>query len=191
MAPSPRLRVKLRLATRQDFAHADAVTPPLPHKLSVLIFIKNTAGEHLLIRRAKAPNQGLWSPIGGKIETAVGESPHECAVRETHEETGLLAAREDFHLFAMIAERAYEGGAHWLMFLFECRRPMPALPPGIDEGQFGFFARDAMDELPLPETDRTGLWPIYDRHRNGFVALRADCTPGRPLQIEIEEIVRA
>jgi 8-oxo-dGTP diphosphatase len=91
----------------------------------------------------------------------------------------------------MIAERAYEGGAHWLMFLFTCHHTVDALPPAIDEGRFGFFNREELDRLPLPETDRTGLWPIYDRHRDGFVALRADCTPGRPLHIEVEEVLHA
>jgi 8-oxo-dGTP diphosphatase len=162
----------------------------LPHKLSVLVFIQNHAGDHLLIERMKAPNAGLWSPIGGKIETALGESPHECAARETAEETGLRLTTDDFHLFAMIAERAYEGGAHWLMFLFHCRRPIERLPPDIAEGRFGFFPRPAVDQLPLPETDRVGLWPVFDRHRDGFVALRADCTPGRPLVVRTEEIIR-
>jgi 8-oxo-dGTP diphosphatase len=163
-------------------------TPPLPHKLSVLVFLQNPAGEHLLIERTKAPNAGLWSPIGGKLETALGESPHECAARETREETGLALEPGDFHLFAMIAERAYEGGAHWLMFLFTCRHPIPALPAAIHEGRFGFFSRAAIDSLPLPATDRAGLWQIHDHHRDGFVALRADCTPGRPLEIVVEEI---
>lgn len=151
--------------------------------------MQNPAGQHLLIERAKAPNAGLWSPPGGKVDTAAGESPHECAVRETREETGLELAVADFHLFAMIAERAYEGGGHWLMFLFTCRRPVETLPPAIHEGRFGFFSREEIERLPLPETDRIGLWPVYDRHRDGFVALRADCTPGRPLRIHVEEVI--
>lgn len=163
----------------------------LPHKLSVLVFLQDSAGRQLLIERAKAPNVGQWSPIGGKLETALGESPHQCAARETLEEVGLACAPEEFHLFAMIAERAYEGGAHWLMFLFTCRRTVDALPATISEGRFGFFTREELEQLPLPETDRTGLWPIYDRYRDGFVALRADCTPGRPLHVEIEEIQAA
>src|ERR1700716_1648250 len=95
-----------------------STTPSLAYKLAVLVFIENAAGKHLLMLRAKAPNLGVWSPIGGKLETAQGESPFECAVRETDEETGLKVAANDLHLFAMIAEKAYEGQAHWLMFLF-------------------------------------------------------------------------
>jgi 8-oxo-dGTP diphosphatase len=164
------------------------MTPSLTHKIAVLVFLENPAGEHLLLLRAKPPNLGIWSPIGGKLETATGESPFECAVRETREETGHLVTADDLHLFAMIAEKAYEGESHWLMFLFRCRRPIPDLPPAIGEGRFGFFSRDAISRLAIPETDRNALWPIYDRYRDRFVALKADCAPGRPIRVEIEEI---
>lgn len=164
------------------------VSLQLSYKIAVLVFLENAAGEHLLLLRAKPPNLGVWSPIGGKLETATGESPFECAVRETREEVGLEISTSDLHLFSIIAEKAYEGESHWLMFLFRCRKPVPALPAEIHEGRFGFFSRAAVDSLPLPDTDRTALWPIYDRYRDRFVALRADCAPGQPLQIEIEEI---
>jgi 8-oxo-dGTP diphosphatase len=160
----------------------------LPYRIAVLVFLENGAGEHLLLLRAKPPNKGVWSPIGGKLETATGESPFECAVRETREETGLEVSAGDLHLFAVIAEKAYEGQSHWLMFLFRCRRPLPALPPEISEGRFGFFSRAAIDALPIPETDRTALWPTYDQHRDRFVALKADCRPGQPVRVEVEEI---
>jgi len=163
----------------------------LAHKIAVLVFIKNDNGEHLLLLRAKPPNLGAWSPIGGKLETASGESPFECAARETAEETGFAVEPSDLHLFGMIAEKAYEGEAHWLLFLFECKRPIGALPPAMAEGRFGFFTRDIIDTLLLPETDRTALWPIYDRHHTHFVALRANCHPAEPLQITIEQITPA
>jgi 8-oxo-dGTP diphosphatase len=163
----------------------------LPYKIAVLVFLENRAGEHLLLLRAKPPNLGVWSPIGGKLEMARGESPFECAVRETREETGFEIAARDLHLFSVIAEKAYEGESHWLMFLFRCRRPLPGQPPDISEGKFGFFSRAAVDALPIPETDRTALWPTYDAHRDRFVALKADCRPGKPVIVEVEEITPA
>ena len=166
-------------------------TPPLAYKIAVLVFLENAAGEHLLLLRAKAPNLGAWSPIGGKLETAIGESPFECAVRETHEETGHVVTTADLHLFAMIAEKAYEGHAHWLMFLFRCRKPLAGRPPDITEGRFGFFSRAQVDTIPLPETDRTALWPVFDRYRDRFVSLKADCAPGKPVRVEVEEITPA
>jgi 8-oxo-dGTP diphosphatase len=162
--------------------------PTLPYKIAVLVFIENEAGEHLLLHRAKSPNKGAWSPIGGKLEMATGESPFECAVRETQEETGLVVGTADMHLFAVIAEKAYEGESHWLMFLFRCLKGLKALPPDISEGRFGFFSRTCVDDLQLPETDRAALWPIYDQHRERFVALRADCAPGRPVSVVVEQI---
>lgn len=162
--------------------------PALAYKIAVLVFVQNSSGEHLLLLRAKAPNRGTWSPIGGKLETSIGESPFECAVRETREETGHSITAADLHLFAMIAEKSYEGACHWLLFLFRCTRPLNALPADMEEGQFGFFSRDAIEQLQLPETDRTALWAIYDRHHEHFVALRADCAPGQPLDIVIEQI---
>lgn len=164
------------------------MSPSLSYKLAVLVFLENTEGEHLLLLRAKAPNLGIWSPIGGKLETGIGESPFECAVRETQEETGFEITTADLHLFAMVAEKAYEGESHWLMFLFRCRLPLSKLPADMQEGKFGFFSRKAIDSLPIPETDRTALWPIYDRYRDRFVSLRADCAPGQPVVVEVEEI---
>jgi len=164
------------------------MTSPLAYKIAVLVFLENSAGEHLLLLRAKPPNLGVWSPIGGKLETSIGESPFECAVRETQEETGLEVTSADLHLFAMIAEKAYEGESHWLMFLFRCRKPIAALPPEIQEGKFGFFTRAQVDALPIPDTDRTALWPIYDGYRDCFVSLKADCAPHQPVRVEIEEI---
>jgi 8-oxo-dGTP diphosphatase len=159
------------------------------YKIAVLVFMQNDRDEHLLLLRSKAPNRGTWSPIGGKLETGIGESPFECAVRETQEETGHVISVADLHLFAMIAEKAYEGASHWLLFLFRCKKPILALPSDMEEGKFGFFSREAIESLELPETDRAALWRVYDQYAGGFVALRADCAPGQPLEIVTEQVL--
>lgn len=162
----------------------------LPYKISVLVFIENHAGEQLLMLRAKQPNLGVWTPIGGKLEMATGESPFECAVRETEEETGLRIETSDLHLFAMVAEKAYHGDTHWLMFLFRCKKAIDQLPPDITEGKFAFHSRTAIKSLAIPETDQAALWPIFDRYHDSFVALRADCGIS-PIKITIEQITSA
>lgn len=48
----------------------------------------DATGRVLLIRRAKPPLAGLWSLPGGHIEP--GEAPAATALREVHEETGLV-----------------------------------------------------------------------------------------------------
>lgn len=155
----------------------------LPYKISVLVYIQNEAGELLLMKRRKSPNQGLWSSIGGKLEQGTGESPYECARRETMEEVGLELQDSDLHLFGMIAEKAYEGGAHYLMFLFEAKPRLTYLPEAIDEGEFAFHRPETIYDLPIPETDRVGLWPAWFHRRQGFISLRADCTPGKPIKV--------
>ena len=163
------------------------MTAPLPFKISVLVFIRNKSGEHLLIQRRKAPNFGCWSPIGGKLDMHLGESPYECARRETQEEVGLELKDADLHCFGYIAEKSYEGTGHWLMFLFDCRQAIQGLPPTIDEGHFAFFSRKAIDTLPIPDTDRTLLWPYYDQFKDSFIGLRANCDPGGELTL-VEEL---
>lgn len=159
----------------------------LPFKISVLVFMRNRRGELLLLERAKEPNIGCWSPIGGKLEMSEGESPFQTAIRETGEETGLAITEQDLHLFCMITEKGYEASTHWLMFLFECKKPLHALPASIEEGRFAFFPDGKIDDLPVPETDRQLLWPIYREKRKGFCVLRADCHQGMPQAVVVEE----
>ena len=160
---------------------------PLPYKISVLVFLYDERGRFLLIQRRKAPNMGCWSPIGGKLETSIGESPFECAVREVEEEVGEKIKNEDLHLFGMISEKGYEGQNHWLMFLFTCRHLINKLPATIDEGHFGWFTREEINDIAIPDSDKTILWPIYDQHHRGFISYRAECHPGGPLKMVIEE----
>lgn len=162
----------------------------LPYKISTLVYLRNPAGELLLLQRRKQPNAGLWSPIGGKLEMGTGESPFEAAARETWEETGLHIETRDLHLFAIIAEKNYEARCHWLMFLFDCQIAIDNLPPAMDEGGFAFHPAEKVYELAIPDTDRQSLWPIYFEHRTGFVCLRADCSPGMPLEVITEQLMR-
>ena len=161
--------------------------PVVPFKISVLVFLRNTVGELLMIQRRKSPNLGCWSPIGGKLEMGIGESPFECAVREVGEEISLNITTQDLHLFGYVSEKSFEASGHWLMFLFDCHKPIEALPSEIDEGNFQFFRREKIDQLKIPATDHQLVWPYYDSHRSRFIALRADCHPSRELEIVVEQ----
>ena len=160
---------------------------PLPFKISCLIFITNKKGDNLLIKRRKSPNKNCWSPIGGKLDMHLGESPYECARRETLEEIKLDLKDEDLNCFGYISEKSYEGSGHWLMFLFKSKIQLETIPQAIDEGSFNFFSRSEIDRLSIPKTDKILLWPYYDSHRDGFIGLRANCNPANQLEL-IEEI---
>lgn len=149
----------------------------LPHKISTLVYAFNRRDELLMLQRRRPPNEGLWSPFGGKLHGEEGESPHQCAARETFEEIGVKASPQDFHLTAMVSERAYEGRTHWLMFLFELKIRLDALPPIHEEGCFEFVPLVEVEKRPIPATDREVLWPLFQKHRMSFFALSIVCHP--------------
>jgi 8-oxo-dGTP diphosphatase len=163
----------------------------LPYQLSTLLYCFNPLDEVLLLERARDPNRGLWSPAGGKLHTAVGESPYACACREAKEEMGLALQPADLHLAGIVSEHGYAGQAHWLMFLFEVRQRLHRLPPPHPEGKFRFFPAAALADLALPPTDREQLWPLFWRYRGGFFAAHCHCHPDGRYDWTLEETVAA
>jgi 8-oxo-dGTP diphosphatase len=127
------------------------------------------------MERAQEPNLGLWSPCGGKLDTAQGESPCACACREAHEELGWSVSPLDLHLTGLVSEHGYQDQSHWLMFLFEIKRRLNALPVAHREGRFQFFPREILPTLQLPQTDRERIWPWFWQHRGGFFAAHCHC----------------
>jgi len=147
----------------------------LPYHISTLLYAFDPQDQVLLLHRAQEPNQGCWSPCGGKLHTASGESPYACACREAAEELNLPLACSDLHLTGIISECGYQGQAHWLMFLFEIKTKLEHLPPDHREGRFQFFPRERLPDLALPKSDREQIWPLFWQHRHGFFAAHCRC----------------
>lgn len=160
----------------------------LPYKIGTLLYCFNERDDVLLLERAQEPNLGLWSPPGGKLHTHDGESPYACACREAHEELGIVLAPSDLHLVGLISEHGYAGQAHWLMFLFEVRPRLAALPPPIREGRFAFVPPAQFDALKIPPTDREQIWPLFWKHRGGFFAAHCHCHADGRNEWSVEEI---
>jgi len=161
--------------------------PLLPYKISTLLYCFNVQDEVLLLKRAQEPNLGLWSPCGGKLKMASGESPYACACREAQEEIGLKLQPNDLHLIGLISEHGCQGQAHWLMFLFEVKRRLTALPPAHPEGRFAFFPPRALAALPMPQTDLEQIWPLFWKYRGGFFAAHCHCLAGGHNRWTLEE----
>ena len=159
----------------------------LPYHIATLLFGFDIDGRVLLLKRNKEPNQGLYSPPGGKLQTDFGESPHACAMREAEEEMKITIQPTDLHLTGVISEHGYEEQAHWLMFLFEIKPPLTELPPIHSEGTFRFATREGLDSLNLPLTDREQIWPLFWQHRRGFFAAHCHCTKGAPDKWTLEQ----
>lgn len=147
----------------------------LPYAIAVLCYLFDEQGRVLLLRRRKCPNRDLYSPVGGKLEQSTGESPTACAVREIGEETGLELSPADLHLTGIVSERGYEDRMHWLMFLYETLGPVDVPPGPVEEGLLEWHHPAALDSLPIPETDRKIIWPMFWKYRYKFFVMHIDC----------------
>lgn len=163
--------------------------PNLPYRIAVLVYLYDEQNRLLMLHRRKPPNPGMYSPIGGKVEFHRGESPHECARRETWEEAGLTIGAQDIRLFGIVSERAYEQEHHWLIFLFESVKPIVAADVTrmeFDEGKLQWVPVEEVDKLGLPETDQRVMWPNAKKHRGGFFMVEIDCTK-QPFDFRVVE----
>jgi 8-oxo-dGTP diphosphatase len=162
------------------------LTPALPYKLACLCDLRDDQGRILLLRRLKDPNKGLCSPIGGKLDMAIGESPARCAQREIEEEAGLTIPLDRLHLLGLISEQAFEGRGHWLLFYYRVLGSVNVIEHDMREGRLEWHRPEAIEGLPLPETDRHIIWPLVRQHepigssgKPGFFATHIDCRDGR------------
>lgn len=154
----------------------------LPYKIACLCDLRDKDGRILLLRRLKEPNKGLCSPIGGKLDMTIGESPAQCAQREIQEEAGLELPIDRLHLLGLISEASFEGKGHWLLFYYKVLRPVWVEPRDMREGRLDWFAPSEIEALPLPDTDRRIIWPLVRKHEQpgpsgppGFFAVHIDC----------------
>jgi len=167
-----------------EYAIAD-----LPYKIAVLCYLYDKDDRLLLLHRSKEPNVGNYSPIGGKLEAMIGESPHECALREINEESGVVLKLNEIRLSGMLAETAYEGSTHWLIFLYEVTRhidPDEIESMEIDEGTLEWVKIDEVEFRDIPKTDQEIIWPLVKQHRGGFFAVHIDCS-ATPMRWTIQE----
>ncbi len=148
-----------------------------PYKIAVLCYLFDHQGRVLLLHRRKPPNRDLYSPIGGKLDQAVGESPTACAAREIAEETGVEVQPTDLHLTGIVSESGYDQ-THWLMFLYEVNRPVHVERTTFDEGRLEWHSPAAIGTLPIPPTDRSVIWPLFWRYRGRFFAVHIHCDGG-------------
>ena len=87
-------------------------TPPVdhagvPYRIAVLVHLTDGQGRRLLPQRTASPIR-MHSPIGGENLKSKTENRHTRAVREVHEETGIVLQENEVHLLGMVSERAYE-----------------------------------------------------------------------------------
>ena len=123
-------------------------------KNTTLCYIQNERGDYLMLHRVKKDNdcnRDKWIGVGGKFED--GESPEECVLRETLEETGLTLTDWRYRgIVTFVSDRWETEYMHlftatgWTGRLHEC-----------DEGVLEWVSREQFRGLPQWEGDRIFL----------------------------------
>jgi len=103
----------------------------------------------LLAKRNKAPFVGHWVAPGGKVE--LGESPHNCAIRELCEETDLIA--KNAILRGVITEKAPRTDWHWLIFAYVVTEFDGKITKEHREGELQWWNVNEFDQVKMPEAD--------------------------------------
>ena len=124
------------------------------HINSTLIYLENQAGEYLMLHRVKKKNDinhDKWIGVGGGFE--YGESPEECALRETLEETGLTLT--DYRYRGLVTFVSDQAPTEY-MHLFTASA-WTGTPHPCDEGELQWIKKADLLSLPLWEGDKIFL----------------------------------
>lgn len=119
-------------------------------KTAVLCVLKN-GQQFLLLKRLKEPNKDTFTPVGGKLDPH--ENPLQAALRETHEETGIVVPAMKF--CGVLVETS-PVNYNWTSFVYLAEIDYVP-PPPCNEGDLQWIAFDEVLNVPTPKTD----WFIY------------------------------
>ncbi|MBQ0038428.1 MAG: 8-oxo-dGTP diphosphatase [Clostridiales bacterium] len=128
-------------------------------KYSTLCYLENERGEYLMLHRVKKKNDcnhDKWIGVGGKFED--GESPEECVLRETWEETGLRLMDWRYRGIVTFVSDQWETEYMHLFTATDWTGEIKA----CDEGVLEWINKDALAALPQWEGDKLFLRLIHD-----------------------------
>ena len=115
-------------------------------KVATLCVLKSE-GRLLLLKRKNPPNQGMFTPVGGKLEAH--EAPLQAALRETFEETGIRVTHMQF---GGILTETSPTKYNWINYVYQAEIPFQPAPP-CNEGELCWIEPDQLDQIPTPPTD--------------------------------------
>lgn len=106
-----------------------AISPSVQHPVLAVCVAIWQNDKILLVRRANAPNKGLWALPGGKVD--VGETIAEAAIRELCEETNLKATPKNIFFVREIIEDHF----HYVLNCIRAENPIGDLVAGDDAAE--------------------------------------------------------
>ena len=129
-------------------------------------------GAYLMLHRTKKKNDqshDKWLGVGGKFEDK--ESPEECILRETLEETGLTLTSYRYRGIVTFVSDVWETE---YMHLFTADGFTGTLAD-CDEGDFAWISREKLLSLPMWEGDKIFLNLLFDAAQP-FFSLKLEYT---------------
>ena len=143
---------------------------------STLIYLER-GDEYLMLHRTKKENDlnhDKWIGVGGKFED--GESPEDCALRETREETGLTLTRWRYRGLVTFVSDRYETE---YMHLFTATGAKGTLLSDCPEGELRWVPKEEVPSLPTWAGDRIFLSLLQEQE--AFFSLKL-CYEGEHLR---------
>jgi ADP-ribose pyrophosphatase YjhB (NUDIX family) len=122
--------------------------------VGVIAVIQRNAA-FLLVRRAKAPDQGRWGFPGGVLE--LGETVFEAAARELHEETGVAGVGPRFLTSLDVIEHDTAGrvARHYTLIAVAMTSASGEASAADDADAVGWYRLEDLETLPvLPAVGR-------------------------------------
>lgn len=119
-------------------------------RVATLCILRNDS-RLLLLKRAKAPHQHHYTPVGGKLDPY--ESPLQAAIRETYEETGIVV---DTMGFCGILTETSPTNYNWIGYVYVAEIDAIS-PPYCKEFKLEWIEFEHLAQVPTPKTD----WYIY------------------------------
>lgn len=125
--------------------------------------------KYLMLYRNKKKNDlnaGKWIGVGGKVEP--GETPEECVIRETFEETGLTLKSVVLRGVIMFYSDVWEDE---VMYLYSATDFEGEIFGDCNEGDLKWIPKDEIMDLSLWEGDRIFLKDMLEGKMNIYMSL--------------------
>ena len=149
--------------------------------LSTLCYIEKD-GQYLMLHRTKKKNdlnKDKWLGIGGKFEE--GESPEECIVRETREETGLILKSYKLRCIVTYVSTNWETE---YMYVFTSK-DFEGEMIECNEGDLQWVDKDKVVDLNTWEGDKIFLEKI--QNGDGFFTVKFEYDGEKLLRYDVKD----
>ncbi|MCA9497241.1 MAG: 8-oxo-dGTP diphosphatase [Nanoarchaeota archaeon] len=154
-------------------------------KLATLCYIKKD-NKTLMLHRIKKEqdiHEGKWNGLGGKLE--LGESPHECAIREIKEECGLDVI--NLNLKGILTFPNFTKNDDWYVYVYTINEFTGELIKNCNEGNLEWVEDEKLLDLNLWEGDKIFL-PLMEK--SSFFVGKLIYENKKLISWKIEEIIK-